>query len=132
MARAELLTGMRSYPFRDWRRSEGLPAVPGYNPIWDWQPVMTETMRRGGVRTVYVTDNPIADGPRFPEVRRPGGSAPDGSSADGIEAEMARDRNITTVSEYRMLHRDGRAKPLVLGRGDVTMSGEPRAFITGG
>jgi arylsulfatase A-like enzyme len=46
--RRTLLTGMRSYPFRDWKRTNGLPAVPGYSPIWDWQPVVTETMRAAG------------------------------------------------------------------------------------
>ncbi len=45
--RRTLVTGMRSYPFRDWKNTEGMPAVPGYNPVWDWQPVMTETMRGG-------------------------------------------------------------------------------------
>ena len=72
--RRTLVTGMRSYPFRDWKRTDGLPAVPGYNPVWDWQPVMTENMRAGGVKTAYVTDNPMLEGPRFPDVRRPGGS----------------------------------------------------------
>ncbi|MGH2805179.1 MAG: hypothetical protein ACRDL4_19410, partial [Thermoleophilaceae bacterium] len=57
--RRTLITGMRSFPFRDWEQTEGMPAVPGYNPVWDWQPVMTETMRAAGVETVYVTDNPI-------------------------------------------------------------------------
>ncbi len=30
--RRTLITGMRSFPFRDWRRTAGMPAVPGYNP----------------------------------------------------------------------------------------------------
>ena len=50
-ARRTLVTGMRSFPFRDWQRTEGLPPVPGYNPIWDWQPLITETMRENGVTT---------------------------------------------------------------------------------
>jgi arylsulfatase A-like enzyme len=87
--RRTLLTGMRSYPFRDWKSTDGMPAVPGYNPVWDWQPVMTETMRDAGVRTAYVTDNPIVDGPRFPDVRRPGGSPPNMSAADGLKGEIA-------------------------------------------
>jgi arylsulfatase A-like enzyme len=77
--RRALLTGMRSFPFRDWKRTDGMPVVPGYNPIWDWQPVITEHARLNGVRTVYVTDNPIVDGPRFADVRRPG--TPQGASA---------------------------------------------------
>ena len=44
--RRTLVTGMRSFPFRDWRRTDGMPAVPGYNPVWDWQPVMTEVDAR--------------------------------------------------------------------------------------
>ena len=69
--------GMRSCPFRMWRRTDGMPDVPGYCPVWDWQPVVTETARLRGVRTSYVTDNPIIDGPRFPDVVRPGGTPPE-------------------------------------------------------
>ncbi len=74
-ARRALITGMRSYPFRDWKRTEGLAPVPGFNPIWDWQPVITETLRDNGVATAYVSDNPILEGERFPDVVRAGGSA---------------------------------------------------------
>jgi hypothetical protein len=87
--RRTLLTGMRSFPFRDWKRTDGMPAVPGFSPVWDWQPVVTETMRLAGVRTAYVTDNPIVDGPRFPDLRRPGGTPPGRSSATGLQAEIA-------------------------------------------
>jgi arylsulfatase A-like enzyme len=87
--RRTLVTGMRSFPFRAWKRTDGMPDVPGYNPVWDWQPVVTETMRERGVRTVYVTDNPILDGPRFPDVRRPDGTPPGASSASGLKAEIA-------------------------------------------
>jgi arylsulfatase A-like enzyme len=75
-ARRTLITGMRSYPFRDWKRTEGLAPVPGFNPIWDWQPVITETLRDHGVTTSYVSDNPILEGERFSDVVRPG--APEG------------------------------------------------------
>jgi arylsulfatase A-like enzyme len=68
--RRALITGMRAFPFRDWRKTEGMPAVPGYNPIYDHQPVVTEVMRSNGVATAYVSDNPILEGPRFPDVRR--------------------------------------------------------------
>ena len=102
--RRTLVTGMRSFPFRDWKRTDGLPAVPGYNPVWDWQPLMTETMRAGGVRTVYVTDNPTFEGPRFPDVRRPSGSAPAGGSGSsagtgGIEGEIAALERATKATE---------------------------------
>jgi hypothetical protein len=87
--RRTLVTGMRSFPFRSWNRTDGMPAVPGYNPIWDWQPVVTETMRVRDVHTVYITDNPIIDGPRFPDARRPDGTPPAASSASGLKAEIA-------------------------------------------
>jgi arylsulfatase A-like enzyme len=87
--RRTLVTGMRSYPFRMWRRTEGMPNVPGYCPVWDWQPVVTETAAQRGVRTVYVTDNPIIDGPRFAEVVRPGGTPPGASSGRDLKAEIA-------------------------------------------
>jgi arylsulfatase A-like enzyme len=86
--RRTLVTGMRSFPFRAWRRTDGMPDVPGFNPVWDWQPVVTETMRLRGVRTRYITDNPIIDGPRFPDVRRPDGTPPAASSASGLKAEI--------------------------------------------
>ena len=71
--RRGMLTGMRSYPFRDWRRTAGMPAVPGFNKIYDFQPLLLELAAAAGIRTVYVTDNPTLDGPRFrPFVRRTG------------------------------------------------------------
>jgi hypothetical protein len=96
--RRTLVTGMRSFPFRDWKRTEGMPAVPGYNPVWDWQPVMMETMRDAGVPSVYVTDNPIVDGPRFGEVRRPGGSV-EAAGRGGIEDEIAAIRRATKATQ---------------------------------
>jgi hypothetical protein len=87
--RRTLVTGMRSYPFRDWTRPEGMPAVPGYNPVRSVQPVMTETMRLGGVRTAYISDNPSLDGPRFPDVRRPRGTpVASASGAPGIKEDL--------------------------------------------
>ena len=72
-ARRSLVTGMRAFPFRDWRRLEGFPPVPGFNPVWDHQPLLMEVTRAAGIETIYVTDNPVFDGPRFADVRRPGG-----------------------------------------------------------
>jgi arylsulfatase A-like enzyme len=96
--RRTLVTGMRSFPFRDWKRTEGMPAVPGYNPVWDWQPVMMETMGIAGVDTVYVTDNPIVDGPRFGRVVRPGGSA-EAAGGQTIQDEIAAIRRQTQAAE---------------------------------
>jgi Sulfatase len=86
--RRALITGMRAFPFRDWRRTEGMPAVPGFNPIYDHQPVVTEVMRANGVTTVYVSDNPILTGPRFPDVRRTAGVALAASTAPGIDTDL--------------------------------------------
>jgi arylsulfatase A-like enzyme len=114
--RRSLLTGMRSFPFRDWKRTDGLAAVPGFNPVWDWQPVLTETIRLAGVPTAYVTDNPLVDGPRFPDVRRPGGSPPGSSSGTGLKAEIAAIERQTAATDrtfragiraLRELERDG-------------------------
>ena len=71
-ARRALVTGMRAFPFRDWRRLEGFPSVPGFNPVWDYQPLLIERTREAGVQTIYVTDNPLFQGPRFEGVRAPG------------------------------------------------------------
>jgi arylsulfatase A-like enzyme len=69
-ARRALLTGMRSYPFRDWRATPGVPAIPGWHKVWDFQPLMPELTKANGVETVWVTDNPLLSGPRFDFVRR--------------------------------------------------------------
>jgi len=76
-ARRGILTGMRAYPFRDWRRTEGLARFPGWNPIWDHQPLVTELLEEGGVTSRYISDNPLLEGDRFRGVaRKPPGGAP--------------------------------------------------------
>src|SRR5688572_10878403 len=85
-ARRSLVTGMRAFPFRDWRRLEGFPTVPGFNPVWDHQPLLMEVTRQAGVETIYVTDNPIFSGQRFPDVRpSDGGPA---ATADAHDAQL--------------------------------------------
>jgi arylsulfatase A-like enzyme len=86
--RRALITGMRSYPFRDWKRTDGLAPVPGFNPIWDHQPVLTETLRAHGVETAYVSDNPVLSGPRWPDVKRAGAPAGASGAAPGIESDL--------------------------------------------
>ncbi len=68
--RRGILTGMRAYPFRDWVATAGMPAIPGWHKIFDFQPLLPELTAAHGVETVYVTDNPTLQGPRFPFVRR--------------------------------------------------------------
>jgi arylsulfatase A-like enzyme len=87
-ARRSLVTGMRAFPFRDWRRLEGFPPVPGFNPVWDHQPLLMESTRGAGIETVYVTDNPVFEGDRFQDVRRPGGGTTEGGLGTGINEEL--------------------------------------------
>ncbi len=86
-ARRALVTGMRAFPFRDWRRLEGFPSVPGFNPVWDHQPLLMEVTRGAGVETIYVTSNPTFSGERFAGVRRAGSSA-SGDVSSGIDEEL--------------------------------------------
>jgi arylsulfatase A-like enzyme len=86
-ARRALVTGMRAFPFRDWRRLDGFPSVPGFNPVWDHQPLLMEVTRGAGVETIYVTDNPVFNGARFAGVRRAGSSA-SGDIGLGIDEEL--------------------------------------------
>ena len=75
-ARRGILTGMRAYPFRDWQRTEGLAPYPGWNRVWNYQPTLTDVLRDGDVRTLYLSDNPLLEYERFKGVsRRPGGRA---------------------------------------------------------
>jgi arylsulfatase A-like enzyme len=97
--RRTLVTGMRSFPYRAWRRTDGMPDIPGWYPVWGWQPVMTEVMRLRGVRTVYVTDNPIIGGERFPEALRPTGTPPGRSTATGLRNEIAAIQRQSAATE---------------------------------
>src|SRR5829696_6939304 len=69
-ARRALLTGVRSFPFRNYVPTKGLPVGPGWIPIPDHYPIMTEVMGEAGIETAYCTDNPFLIGPRFANFRR--------------------------------------------------------------
>ena len=69
-ARRALLTGVRSFPFRNYVPTKGLPVGPGWIPILDHQPIVTEVMGEAGIETGYCTDNPFLVGPRFANFRR--------------------------------------------------------------
>ncbi len=69
-ARRSLLTGVRSFPFRNYVPTKGLPVGPGWIPIPDFQPIVTEVLGESGVETAYCTDNPFLIGPRFSNFRR--------------------------------------------------------------
>ena len=69
-ARRALLTGVRSFPFRNSVPTPGLPVGPGWIGIQDHQPIVTEVMGEAGIETAYCTDNPFLVGPRFGNFRR--------------------------------------------------------------
>jgi arylsulfatase A-like enzyme len=68
--RRALLTGTRSFPFRDWKVAPKLPQFPGWSPIPPYKRIFTEFMDDAGIETAYVTDNPFLIGPRFARFRR--------------------------------------------------------------
>jgi arylsulfatase A-like enzyme len=68
--RRALLTGTRSFPFRDWKVAPKLPQFPGWSPIPAYKHIFTEFMDAGGIETAYVTDNPFLIGPRFERFRK--------------------------------------------------------------
>ena len=92
-ARRSLVTGMRAFPFRDWRRLDGFPSVPGFNPVWDHQPLLMEITRAAGIETIYVTDNPVFQGERFSDVR-PSAGGPSASAEPGVELPTGIDQEL--------------------------------------
>jgi arylsulfatase A-like enzyme len=69
-ARRAFLTGVRAFPFRNYVVTKGLPVGPGWIPIPDTYPIVTEVMGDAGIETSYCTDNPFLIGPRFANFRR--------------------------------------------------------------
>ena len=67
--RRALLTGTRSFPFRDWKVAPKLPQFPGWSPIPAYKRIFTEYLAAAGIETAYVTDNPFLIGPRFERFR---------------------------------------------------------------
>jgi arylsulfatase A-like enzyme len=94
--RRSLLTGMRSYPFRDWRAVPGVPAIPGWSKVYDFQPLLPELTAANGVETIYVSDNPLLTGPRFRSVRRTG---PLPSSSDFVSTERSYFRSLRSAPQ---------------------------------
>jgi arylsulfatase A-like enzyme len=58
-ARRSILTGRRSYPFRDWQPWEGLATRAGWEPIMPGTETLLTTLHRRGYWTAYVSDNPF-------------------------------------------------------------------------
>jgi arylsulfatase A-like enzyme len=67
--RRALLTGTRSFPFRDWQVAPKLPQFPGWSPIPPYKRLFTEFLDEAAINTAYVTDNPFLIGPRFAHFR---------------------------------------------------------------
>jgi arylsulfatase A-like enzyme len=57
-ARRAMFTGMRAFPFRDWRPVKGLSPTPGFQGIPRGQVTLPQLLNRAGYLTAYVTDNP--------------------------------------------------------------------------
>ncbi|HEY4279707.1 MAG TPA: sulfatase [Conexibacter sp.] len=68
-ARDTILTGERQFPFRHWHKEANLPSNPGWNSIPASEPTFLQVLRRYGVTTAYVTDNPFLVGPQYARVR---------------------------------------------------------------
>jgi Sulfatase len=57
-ARRAIHTGLRTWPFEDWRRYKGIDvSLQGWQPIPNDQITLAETMRSVGYETLFVTDN---------------------------------------------------------------------------
>ncbi len=82
-ARKAIVTGMRSFPFRDWRPVEGMARFPGWTQVYDHQPVITDVLTDEGVEAIYIADNPLLEADRFSDVYR----APEGRAPQNTQAE---------------------------------------------
>ena len=128
-ARRALVTGMRAFPFRDWRRLEGFPSVPGFNPVWDHQPLLPEVTRGAGIETIYVTDNPVFSGARFPDVRRSaGGAEPSiepGRLPTGLDQELIKSFSRLSLATKRTVREGVRALREVKGASSFFVTVDP-------
>lgn len=82
-ARKALVTGMRSFPFRDWRPVDGMARLPGWTQVYDHQPALTDVLFDQDVEAVYIADNPLLETERFSDVHR----APEGRAPQVTQAE---------------------------------------------
>ncbi|MGH3499525.1 MAG: sulfatase family protein, partial [Nocardioidaceae bacterium] len=56
--RRAIHTGLRSYPFRDWRPWKGLPDAPGWQPIPQDQTTLAEMLGQVGYTCLVLADTP--------------------------------------------------------------------------
>ncbi len=101
-ARRALVTGKRSFPYREWRRRDGFAPVPGWNPVYVRQPLVTEVLADAGVATTWVTDNPFFSGPRFDGVvrRTTEVDAADYEDPGAVEGTLGREQTRRQVERY--------------------------------
>lgn len=57
-ARRAILTGRRSFPFRDWHADPDLPQGPSWSTLSPDRPTFLQILGEAGWTTGYVTDNP--------------------------------------------------------------------------
>ena len=98
-AQRSLITGMRSFPFRDWKRTEGFAAYPGWGPVHSIHPLVTEIMRAGWHRRHLRDRQPVPRGRRplrglqAPQRRQgPGGPRPPRRQPEGGRHRARHDR----------------------------------------
>jgi arylsulfatase A-like enzyme len=101
-ARRALITGKRAFPYREWRRRDGFAPVPGWNPVYVRQPLITEVLADEGIAARWVTDNPFFSGPRFDGVVRRTSEfgADDYPVPDVIEGTLGSDDTDAEVEKY--------------------------------
>jgi arylsulfatase A-like enzyme len=102
ISRRALVTGKRSFPYREWQRRDGFAPVPGWNPVYVRQPLIVEALEREGVETAWITDNPFFSGPRFDGwVQRTTEVDPDDYPAPkAIEGTLGREQTKREVERY--------------------------------
>lgn len=54
--RRSLHTGIRTFPFRNWKPSKTLPPTPGWTPIPEEHETLSEILQAKGYTTAYITD----------------------------------------------------------------------------
>ncbi len=102
ISRRALVTGKRSFPYREWQRRDGFAPVPGWNPVYTRQPLIKEALESEGVETVWITDNPFFSGPRYDSwVERTTDVDPDDYPApEAIDGTLGREQTQKEVERY--------------------------------
>lgn len=122
ISRRALVTGKRSFPYREWRRHDGFAPVPGWNPVYVRQPLISEALEREGVEAAWVTDNPFFSGPRYDRwVHRTTEVDPAGHPAPPrIEGTLGREQTRQEVERYMVggIERGAAAMDRAVGAGE--------------